>query len=158
MIEPEGLTPFDTPGYPVSLTLSSFEESEALVSIGGVQIKSESEGLIARNGRQGKAGFIISANVDESLQHIKNFTVLLELMLGKTALLCLQCAEAVDIIEESAADVRTLQTTHRFLAAKILWILHLKTQSFLKSCSEAEISNDVDASLLEWDSLLQKAG
>ena len=155
---PEGLTPFGTPCCPVGLTLQSFDEGGQTVSVAGVRVSSTCGELKSRHGREGKAGAIVPKTIDELIHHISNFNFLITLIFGEKSLLSVQYAAAVQTISAYSVDLMSLAMSDSSLPGKILWFLHLRTQAFLKSCSEAIDEAGIHPEALEWEARIMEVG
>ena len=126
--------------------------------IGGVKVSSTSGELAKRHGRNGKAGAIVPTTIDELIHHCRNFKILINIIMGEDCLLSTQYGTAVDTITEYSVDLMSLTEMDGFLPGKILWFLHLRTQTFLKSCSEAIDEAGISSRALEWEEQLRETG
>ena len=70
----------------------------------------------------------------------------------------MQYGNAIDTITEYSVDLMSLTEMDVSLPGKILWFLHLRTQTFLKSCSEAIDEANICVRSLEWEQQLRETG
>ena len=155
---PEGLTPFGTPSCPPELTLRSLDDQSRSFTVAGVRVVSDGGELLPRHGKNGRAGFVIPSTIDELLHHLKNYKFLITLICGESSLLGEQYRHAIEIIEEYSVDLASMARSDRDLPGKMLWFIHLKTQAYLRSCSEAASAGDIRGQTLNWGEVLQATG
>ena len=83
---------------------------------------------------------------------------LINLIFGDKPLLSLQYTVAFQTISEHSVDLMSLEMTDPALPGKIMWFLHLRTQAYLKSCSEAIDKSGISLHALEWEATLRELG
>ena len=64
LLEPEGLTPFETPPCPVSTSMNNAVNEESSISFGNFMISQPGESLSAAHGNNGRSNFIIPVSFD----------------------------------------------------------------------------------------------
>ena len=84
------------------------------------------------------------------LTHISNFKYLIYLILGENSFLYLQYMAAEQITRRYTTDLKAVATIDEGLPGKLLWTLHLRTQAFLRTCSEMD-GGVFDTSTLDWE-------
>ena len=67
----------------------------------------------------------------------KKFNFIITLTFGETNLLSTQYRMVAEIVEEFGVNLASMTGVKIMLQGKILWFLHLRTQAFLRSCSDA---------------------
>ena len=70
--------------------------------------------------------------------------------MGENSILCLQYMVAEKITRRYITDLKAVAKIDAGLPGKLLWMLHLRTQAFLRTCSEVN-GDTFDTSILDWD-------